>query len=1013
MALHEVAIPIQFAGGVETSLDPKQVPLTKLRDLRDAYFITGATLGKRNGYDELARAIDGGGLCDPVIGLAGRGTELVGFTGADAYSYRPATDTWRHIGGLSIVTHHEETSSATGADHSMPDAATLAGVRVVAWEDSRGGVWWRVLEAATGATLRAPEQLAGPGTSSPRVVAVGSTTIMVFYLAGGVLWAALVSPDDYVPWPQLVVITADIAPGTGYDAIRCSNSTVADAALTSWVTALGDVRVAYVNAAGATTLSGLLGVAGANAVAIDYSDQHPDGKAIAVAWIVGTNAHLRLINAGSFATYDTAVAVVAGAALVRVTVAMRAAAGVTWVWVEEGAAEDTNHVVHSNAMDADGVLTYGALAPATTRGHGLASRAFVDGDDVYVIATHPATFFPYAALLRAGQVGPFGYFLVGAHDGLPRDYVLAGVEQDADDDRVWRWPGLERLLLADPSGTAQFTETNVTTVVVTFDDPDRFTHAAWSSGLVVAGSCPHRYDGSTFAELGFWTAPDDALAFTPGAGGALTAERTYLYRICYEEVDAQGQIHLGPMSVAIRGLIKLTAGQTRVTITIPTYRLTRKGRVRIGVFRSEANDESDQPSLFRVSSLDPSASGSNGYVLNDTSVDTVTFVDDLDDLSLLARERAYTNGGALSNDPIGVGGVVLAAKDRLFFTAPDDPSAIRFTKERAPGYGPMLAESLEVRAPAGPVTMLAEMDGVIYAATPTAIYAFDGPGPLDNPAAAPSVTFSPVALVTTDVGCSRPRSVATTPAGIVFQSDRGIYLLGRDRAVRYIGEPVERWNAQRIVSADTLPDRPLIVFLPDEVGDRALVYDYVRGQWSTFTNHAGKDAVVVDGVYYYARAAAVDGRVFRENRDSYLDAGVEIHFYAETAEIKLAGYIAGWQKTWYAHFTGSYLSPHTLRVRTAGSYRDGWSAPVDLDMDSDQEPDPYGAGVYGAGPYNGDSAVLYQKRVYVGLKGQSVRFQIEDVASTEPLGASFTLSELLVTGGSLTPAAKFGAARTS
>ncbi|HND54299.1 MAG TPA: hypothetical protein PLV92_17935, partial [Pirellulaceae bacterium] len=148
MALHEVAIPIQFAGGVETSLDPKQVPLTKLRDLRDAYFITGATLGKRNGYDELARAIDGGGLCDPVIGLAGRGTELVGFTGADAYSYRPATDTWRHIGGLSIVTHHEETASATGADHSMPDAATLAGVRVTAWEDSRGGVWWRVAEAA-------------------------------------------------------------------------------------------------------------------------------------------------------------------------------------------------------------------------------------------------------------------------------------------------------------------------------------------------------------------------------------------------------------------------------------------------------------------------------------------------------------------------------------------------------------------------------------------------------------------------------------------------------------------------------------------------------------------------------------------------------------------------------------------------------------------------------------------------------------------------------------------------
>jgi hypothetical protein len=202
------------------------------------------------------------------------------------------------------------------------------------------------------------------------------------------------------------------------------------------------------------------------------------------------------------------------------------------------------------------------------------------------------------------------------------------------------------------------------------------------------------------------------------------------------------------------------------------------------------------------------------------------------------------------------------------------------------------------------------------------------------------------------------------------------------------------------------------VFLTD--AGRTLMYDYTPDiqQWSTYTNHLGFDAVVVAGVYNYLRT---DGRVFRETPGLYADDNMHIPMKIETAWIKMTGYLQGFQKVLWALFLGTYKSPHTFRMRYRIDYDEGYSAPIDMDVDDNFNPDSYGAGPYGAGPYGGagGDTTRYQRAVHLNRRCQSISFKVEDVEATEDFGASFELSELLLIGGVLGPRYPVGAARTS
>lgn len=1021
MALTEQTIPVRLAGGVDTKSDPKTVPTTSLLVAENLVFAQGGSLAKRCGYDLLSKDVDG--RAEPYAApraLAARDDELILFAGGRAYSRRPSSESWSDVGPVASLTSTERPVVKTGTHQTDADCWASGGIVVSAWEDSRGGVWWAALEEATDRVLRAAEQLDAQGVA-PRVVAAGGR-FHVYWLrpAAGEIYVAVMNPASYLSPPAVSLLAdgVDVAK-PGYDVAATARPGAP--ALTAWPVAGGDqVRLSYVDG------SGVLGspVTG-HPTGVTMSIPGLDGAPVGVDWRDGWVAVCAPVGADLVVMtrqdIDLAITVVDVVIPDMVDgVALRCSCAFVdppadqlfsiWSAVECDAPRPQDHQVTFARVLWDGddprldyAFPLGVQSdPRQLRGHGLLSRVHAVGADAHVVVGHQVPFFPYAAVVRLDDYLSFsavGQLLVGVFSGLRSRRVVASVAAASDDPAARLWGGCYReQTLADAEG-AQFTETGIRLCRVNHDDEDALQSARLGADLVIAGSSPQRYDGGGVAELNFRTAPDGEIDVVQGTGGSLEPGKTYSWQFCYEEVDAAGERHQGPMSVPV--VVTMDPGKTSVTFQVPTYRLTGKRRAWLAAWRSEGDDETSDPRYFRVTSLNPLATGPNGFVLNTIGADYVAFTDGISDLDLLLREPAYTNGGVLSNDPAPVGSLVAGGKGRLFFSSAADQDTVHYTQQRRVGYGPELSTGLSIQLDpeGGPVTAVAVLDDMVVVFKRGQTYAFGGPGPLPNPDAAPQVGFDSPQLVTSDVGCVAPRSIAVTPIGIVFRSARGYHLLDRSRQVRYVGADVERWNDLTVAGAVALPNRTSILIL--HVDGPALHYDYYFGKWSWFTNHEALDAVVAGEQYYFLRADVV-GQVARENRSSYLDGNREVRFYLETSWIKFLPYVQGWQKLWHALVVGEYVSPHLLRMRVAIDYEKGWGAPYDLDPQANRDPANYGDGPYGDGPYGGDADTLYQERVHVSEQCMAAKFSLEDLPYGEaPLGGSVVLTELLLTGGAV------------
>jgi hypothetical protein len=1008
----QVQFPIPFGGGVDTQTDPKAVAPVRLLDLQNGVFSRETSIIKRNGYTALGQDVDGdpGIVYEDPDALAARDDELVLFASGRAYSHRPATDTWSDAGPALSVVASELPLVKTGTIQSQPDAATNGGVTIAAWEDSRGGVWWALLEAETQRILRAPEQMDASGVQ-PRCLAVGQALHLLWTPTGaGSINIAVINPATPTATPTPMILTGDLSISQrSYDAIPTDGLFSSNPAIVVWARAAGGYVLGYIHE------SGVIGsaITGLDPPVTDAAAIVSVGPIVAFGGATTVAVTWHDTGAGNTNTqrHDTAAALAAlggvgqraeGAVPVRLASAMTSA-GVTLVWREFSAALNRDHLVRVLSFDG---LTTSQLVEQ--RGAGLASRAFIDADVAHAWLVHDVTFFAVYLCHRVevgGDAAIVSRTMPTTATGLPTRAHLPSVTSAG---RVHSAPLTYHEQLDTPGGD-QFGEAGIRAVSLDFDNMAGWQSSQLGRGLYLAAACPLHYDGDRWAEWGFHYAPDDIVTPTLGTGGSLTASSTYLYVVAYEGIDAQGEIHQGAVSAGTT--VVLGPGQHEVTIALPMLRATSWRRVRLGVYRS---DPGDPTVLRRVSSVDPSATGANGYVLNDPTVDTFSFNDRMSDLDWADQEPLYTNGGIISNDPAPVaGGAMAVGKNRLFWTDPADPHLVRFSQELREGFGVEMAAPLFLRVDpyGGRIVGLSILDDVVIVFKESAIYAFAGAGPLADPTVETNqFSFTPAQLVTSDVGLEAVGTLGYTPVGLVFQTGKGIYLLDRSRQVRKVGAPVDLYAEQLLTRTVLLPDRSQIVFLSSE--GRTLLWDYEHDQWSTFTNHTGWDAIVVAGSFHYLRT---DGRVFKETPGVYADDNLQIRLLLDTAWIKLAGYLQGWSQVHEAHFLGRFVSDHTLRVHVRLDYEDGYGEPYDLDVTADHDAIGYGEGDYGEGPYAPDSATstVYQRVIHIGEACEAIAFRLEDIEPTADRGGSFELSELLLTGAILAPSFRLPDSRRS
>lgn len=996
MALKSTTVPVTFSGGLDSKTAEQLVVPGKFLVLENCVRRKAGKVQKRHGFTAL-----GTGTVSrpaPLAGVAiseGRklatlGDELILVDSNSLYSYSESGDNWIYKGEAPSLAIESVPVVRNSHRQAMPDGSTLLNTYVTAWEDSRGGVRCSVYDYTTGASLMYDTEVSATG-SRPKVVTIKRSAFII-YLEGTELKYKEIQSVD----PTVFASSSSASWVTSVADVAFDVYSVGDYAVFSVNKADTSILVGYIGEDGAigngsnglpntgTIAAGTAGTLGSSI----YADNVLGSKYVYVLHMTAT-----VVKCTAFAT----LLAVQSTVNVETAIVPRNCTATLQTDATELTVVYENTDADGNVLRAAGVTFDGTTATVTTaayeivRSVGLASKLFESNDNLYVCAAFQSSIQPTYFVVRVdGFVA--ARIAAGLGDGYTRDSASPGVLKT----------GLPRIFLdesdfpqalfitsnrqaADEGGTVSSISKGVQKTTMKFGTTVSTPIEAGNS-VILPGGTTFMYDGVSTVEAGFHVYPEVGSISVGGSGGSFSGAATYYYRVVYEWVDAQGQVHRSAPSVTQSA--DITGATDEATLTIPYLRLTSKcsqqGRADavVVIFRSTA----DQASVFyRLTEI-----------TNDIESDTITYVDDNSDASgLSSREVLYTTGGVLENTAPTSCKVALNHKNRVFLAGLENVGQISYSKEIVEGEGVTFSDTFVMNASKskGGVTALGPLDDKLVIFKKDSILGVVGDGPLDTGA---QNDFSKPQQVASDVGCSNQDSILLTPAGLMFQSDKGIYILTRDLSSAYIGAPVEEFNSYTITSSNLVEDVNEARFTT--ANGPTLVYNYQFDQWSIFTNYEAQHAINALDSYLHLKS---DGRIMKEDT-GYTDNGSRIAMAIETSWLALNG-LQGYQRIYQYEFLGDFVSDHVTRVKLAYDYEDFFTQTVYFNVGESLLLETYGEdATYGTSSvYGGSGSTVYQfnskpRRQKCG----AIKFRLEDLDTlTANGGGSFNLVSLALTVG--------------
>jgi len=441
-----------------------------------------------------------------------------------------------------------------------------------------------------------------------------------------------------------------------------------------------------------------------------------------------------------------------------------------------------------------------------------------------------------------------------------------------------------------------------------------------------------------------------------------------------------------------------TSDNHSVTLNIPTLRLTYKSapnNARIVVYRwSVAN-----PVFYQVTSI-------TNPIVNNPAVDSITFTDTANDNAILGNLILYTTGGVLENASPPACSNPTLYRGRLWVVDGENHNNLWYSKqviqatpvEFSQYQTFYVAPTIGTQGSTGPITALSTMDDKLIIFKQNAIYYINGNGP---DATGANNDFSDPIIITSTVGCDNQNSIVFTPQGLMFQSNKGIWVLGRDLSTNYIGAPVEAYNSNLVQSSVNVPGTNQVRFSLDN--QLTLVYDYYYNQWGTF-NVNSLSSVVFQNKHTYLTVftQVVNGvttqysKVYQENPGSYLDGSVPVLMSFQTSWVNVAG-LQGFERAYYFLMLGTYKSPHTLTLGIAYDYNPAILQQTII-KPTNYSPAWGGDVAWGTGTPWGGPGTVEQWRVFL-QRQKCESFQINFQENYDPsygvaAGAGLTLSGL-------------------
>lgn len=901
MALDKANLAVPFSTGIDTFTDTIQVLPTNLLDLQNAVYTKDKQINKRNGF-RLLTSLPAGTEATTLTTFKGNLTAI----GGSLQAFNASTATWLNHGRFQPVALDTIQLVSNSTNQSSLDASVSGRLVCSTWADSDTHQKYQINDSVTSQLLVGPIDLP-TGARVSRVVSLGNYFVVTFLITimGAVHLQYIAIPKANLENPSAAT---DIATTvglitSGYDVIVKNN---------------------YLYVAWDASDGG-------GAIRATFLDVNLNPQVVAV--IPGYTAQLV-----SLAADETTVWISfndsAGPTLTTASFTILLAPVLPPTTVETG-----TPLQHLSSIAADGDLTlyldvintyswtaapsnyidkYTVSASGTVvhvgiivRSVGLASKPFKLNDVDYMLASYSGQYqSSYFLIDGVGNViAKLSYSNAG---GYPSTQVLASMNVDGNAASVaYQFADLMTPVnktqgIANAAGIHSQFGIKLASFDLTFTN---LSTAEIANNLHIAGGFVWMYDGAATCEHNFHLFPEQLNNTVTAAGNI--ADGTYFTQVTYEWTDSQGNIHRSSPSIPLETTVSGGGGTASITFEIPTLRLTYKENVRIVLYRWSTA----QQAYYQVTSI-------TSPLLNDPTVDSVTYIDTLADSSILGNQLIYTSGGVVENIAMPSTKVLTLFKSRLVIINAENPDQIWYSKQVIQGvpvepsdlFTLFVAPTISAQGSTGSTSAMAAMDDKLILFKPNAMYYITGNGP-DN--LGQNNDFGDPTFIASTVGTENQDSIVFTPNGLMFQSDKGIWLLNRSLGTQY-QSAVAGFNNALVTSSVNIPGTNQIRFTLDT--DRtALMYDYYFDRWGTFRNLPAVSSTLYEGMHTYLNSY---GQVLQEEVGFYQDINSPVNMAWETAWIHLAG-VQGFERAYMCYIIGQYISPHKLYVEISYEYENG------------------------------------------------------------------------------------------
>jgi len=981
MALTKQNLPVPFVAGVDQKTDPKQLDFGKFAVLENVVFSKDKRLDKRNGFERLSLLPEG---TSPTT-LTTFDSNLT-VIGNSVQSYVAASSTWLNKGRFQPIQLSTLSVQKNSASQSSVDCA-YSGTGLVCITYLEGSTWkYQINDSNTGAALVSPIALP-TGAANVHVTKVDGYFFITYVrtVAATPRLRCLPIPFGAISTPlaEEEISNLVLSATSKHDAYGVGNQM-----FIAWEASDGGgaVRVTILdNALNLYTPTVITGSA-ADIISLTV-DTSTVNYVVWVTWHTtsSTTTRSRALNALLVPIIATTTISSTGNITNLASVAQDGLCTIfrqlTNTYSFSSVRSD---IVQKATIDESSTV----VSPSTlSRGLGIASKAFIVDGLIYYLAVRQSTYQPSYYLIdnnnncvaRLAYSNGSGYITTTILSSVTVNGTVASCAYLVRDQLT----PVNKEQNPDSVG-GLYTGTGIN--LVAFDTAKRNLATAEIGGnLHIAGGYVWNFDGVTLSEQGFQYWPEDMAVTTSTAGGNLS-NQDYYYQVVYEWTDAKGNIHRSAPSIPVSITATGGAHTNSNTLQIPTLRTTYKPDVRIVIYRWSTA----QQNYYQVTSV-------TSPTLNNTSVDSITFVDTLADSSIIGNPLIYTTGGVVENIPAPACSSLSLYQSRLVLISSEDPNVVWYSKqvvqntpvETSDLFTIYVAPSIGGQGSTGNTEVLYPLDEKLLFFKSNAVYFMTGNGPdatgLNN-------DFSEPAFITAAVGSVNQDSMATIPQGVLFQSNKGVWLLSRELSTSYIGSSEEDAAlADTVTSSQAIPGATQ-VRLTLENGT-AIVYDYYYDRWYNFTNIPAISSTVYNGLHTYLTSS---GEVRQESPSYYKDGlSNPVQMRVVTPWYNLAG-LQGFQRAMQVYILGTYATPHTIRVSVSYDYEDSPSQVIDLTpqewMGTWGDEPLWGSNDWGGG------ASLEQYRIFLNRqKMQAFKLDIQelyDSSAGEQPGAGLSLSGL-------------------